>query len=115
METYSRRENVKFVRLPEELANARIHRLGKPKSGSSRPIIVRFLRYGDKQLAMDQARKHLKDTDLHVYDDIPKVLYDSRKGQLIKFHQSREKGFTAYFSKVPPDKLFVNQKIYCPW
>ena len=30
---------------------------------------------------MDQARKHLKDTEFHVYDDIPKLLYDSRKGK----------------------------------
>ena len=37
--------------------------------------------YGDKELVMDQARKHLKDTEFHVYDDIPKLLYDSRKGK----------------------------------
>ena len=30
--------------------------------------------YGDKKLVMDQARKHLKDTEFHVYDDIPKML-----------------------------------------
>ena len=30
--------------------------------------------YGDKELVMDQARKHLKDTEFHVYDDIPKLL-----------------------------------------
>ena len=33
-------------------------RLGKPKSESSRPIIARFLRYGDKEQVTDQARKH---------------------------------------------------------
>ena len=33
---------------------------------------------------MDQARKHLEDTDFHVYDDIPKLLYDSRKVQMKK-------------------------------
>ena len=43
-----------------------------------------FLRYGDKELVMDQARKHLEDTDFHVYDDIPKLLYDSRKVQMKK-------------------------------
>ena len=156
METYSRRENVKFVGLLEEqvdnmnggdedhngaqakiedtrgiiykflehqlkIPNARqkiefqrLHRLGKSKNGSSRPIIARFLRYGDKELVMDQARKHLKDTEFHVYDDIPKLLYDSRKGQMKKLQKAREKGFTAYFSKAQPDKLYVNGKYIAP-
>ena len=156
METYSRRENVKFVGLLEEqvdnmnggdedhngarakledtrgiiykflehrlkIPNAReriefqrLHRLGKPKNGTSRPIIARFLRYGDKELVMDQARKHLKDTDFHVYEDIPKLLYDSRKGQMKKLQKARGKGFTAYFSKAQPDKLYVNGKYIAP-
>ena len=156
METYSRRENVKFVGLLEEqvdnmnggdeddnstqakiedtrgiiykflehqlkIPNARqkikfqrLHRLGKPKNGSSRPIIARFLRYGDKELVMDQARKHLKDAEFHVYDDIPKLLYDSRKGQMKKLQKAREKNFTAYFSKAQPDKLYVNGKNIAP-
>ena len=54
--------------------------------------------YGDKELVMDQARKHLKDTEFHVYDDIPKLLYDSRKGQMKKSQKARGKGFTAYFT-----------------
>ena len=57
---------------------------------------------------MDQARKKLKGTDFHVYDDIPKTLYDSWKGQLKKLQEAREKGYTAFSSKAHPDKLFVN-------
>ena len=40
----------------------RVHQLGKPNSSSnkSRPIIARFLRYSDKEMVMDQARKELK-------------------------------------------------------
>ena len=79
-----------------------------------RPIIARFLRYGDKQLVMDQARKYLKNIAFNVYDDIPKPLYDSRKGQLKKLHEAREKGYTAFFSKAHPDKLFVNGKYIAP-
>ena len=55
------------------------------------PIIARFLRYGDKQLVMDRARKYLKNTAFNIYDDIPKPLYDSRKGQLKKLREAREK------------------------
>ena len=54
---------------------------------------------------MDQARKHLKGKNYHVFDDIPKELYDSRKDQLKKFQEAKEKGFNAYFSKAQPDKL----------
>ena len=54
--------------------------------------------YGDKELVMDQARKHLKDTEFHVYDDIPKLLYDSRNGQMKKLQKARGKGFTDYFT-----------------
>ena len=52
--------------------------------------------YGDKELVMDQTRKHLKDTEFHVYDDIPKLLYDSRKGQIKKLQKARGKGFTLF-------------------
>ena len=93
----------------------RVHRLGKPNAGARpRPIIARFLRFGDKQLVMDRARKYLKNTAFNVYDDIPKLLYDLRKGQLKKLHEAREKGHTAFFSKAHPDKLFVNGRYIAP-
>ena len=97
-------DKLKITNAREKIEFQRIHRLGKPKSGSPRPIIARFLRYREKQLVMDQDRKHT-DTDLYVYDDIPKMVYDSRKGQRKKLQQAREKGLTANFSKAQPDKL----------
>ena len=61
----------------EELhaARTRVHRLGKPNNSSDkpRPIIARFLRYSDKEMVMDQARKELKsqeDKQFSVFDDI---------------------------------------------
>ena len=63
---------------------------------------------------MDRARKYLKNTAFNIYDDIPKPLYDSRKGQLKKLREAREKGYTAFFSKAHPDKLFVNGKYIAP-
>ena len=100
--------NVREIRIEFQ----RLHRFGKPKNGTSRPIIARFLRYGDKELVMNQAGKHLKETDFYVYEDIPKLLYDLRKGQMRKLQKAREKGFNAYFSKAQPDKLYVNGKQY---
>ena len=94
LEAYSRRENVKIFGVPQATGNEnasepedtkakyefqRVHRQGKPNSTSSRPIIVQFLRFTDKEEVMSVARKELKDKDFSMYDDIPKDLYDLRK------------------------------------
>ncbi|XP_068675386.1 myosin heavy chain, muscle-like [Montipora foliosa] len=44
---------LKIPNARERIEFQRLHRLGKPKNGTSRPIIARFLRYGDKELVMD--------------------------------------------------------------
>ena len=93
----------------------RVHRLGKPNNSNDkpRPIIARFLRYSDKEMVMDQARKELKrqeDKQFSVFDDIPKELYEIRKSQMKKFKEAGGKGCTVYFSKAQSDKLFVNGK-----
>ena len=62
---------------------------------------------------MDQARKELKsqeDKQFSVFDSTPKELYEIRKSQMKKVKKARGKGCTVYFSKVQPDKLFVNGK-----
>ena len=92
----------------------RVHRLGKPNSTLSRPIIVRFLRFTDKQEVMSVAQKELKDKDFSMYDDIPKDLYELRKQQQKKFKQARDKGNRVHFSKAHPDQLFVNGKFLPP-
>ena len=154
METYSRRENIKFIGIDEDFVTSqrdaasnshqqqgentkeivynfmekelkiknsrdkiefqRIHRLGKPNSSKSRPIIARFLRFSDKELVMDHARKNLHGKKFSVFDDIPKPLYEERKKQFKKLKEAREKGHTAYFSKAHPDKLFINGKYFAP-
>ena len=153
METYSRRENLKFFGIPEDtectmeegsqrgvafedtrevmykfleeklkierprekIELQRIHRLGRPNSLKPRPIIAIFLRYSDRELVMDGARKHLKGhQDLHVFEDIPKDLYELRKLQMKKFKEARERGYKAHFSSANPDKLYVNGKYVAP-
>ena len=93
----------------------RVHRLVKPNNSSDkpRPIIARFLRYSEKEMVIDQARKELKrqeDKQFSVFNDIPKKLYEIRKSQMKKFKEARGKGYTVYFSKAKPNKLFVNGK-----
>lgn len=108
-------EQLKIERPREKIEFQRVHRLGKPNPLKSRPIIARFLRFSDREFVMEQARKHLKDDEnLHVFDDIPKELYDLRKEQIQKLKKARQRGYTAYFSKAHPDKLFVNGKYVAP-
>ena len=91
----------------------RIHRLGKPSGNlSPRLIIARFLRFSDREEVSSQARANpaLKGKGLHVFDDLPKELYDLRKKQIEKLKQAKKNGFSARFNKAHPDKLFVNGK-----
>lgn len=67
----------------------------KPRNRSLRAIIVPFLDYGDKDLVLHKAWKYLKDTDVHLYDDILKLLYDSRNGEIKNLQEAREKGTSA--------------------
>ena len=43
-------QQLKITNGRERIEFQRLQRLGKPKSGSSRPIISHFWRYGDKEL-----------------------------------------------------------------
>lgn len=88
----------------------RIHRVGKPKDDGPRPIIARFLRYADREMVQNQARKALKDKEFSVFEDIPKELYKLRKSQSKKLKDAKDRGYNAYFSKKFPDKLYINGK-----
>ena len=89
-------------------------KINRPSDKIEFQIIAGFLRFADKQLVMDQARKHLKGKNYYVFDNIPKELYDSRKGQLKKLQEAKEKEFHAYFSKAQPDKPLVNGNYIAP-
>ena len=53
-------EQLKIDLPRDKIEFQRAHRLGKPNPFKARPIIARFLRYPDRKLVMEQARKHLK-------------------------------------------------------
>ena len=50
----------------------RVHRLGKPNPTSSRPIIVRFLRFTDKEEVMGEARNKIEGQGLFYVRRYPK-------------------------------------------
>ena len=136
---YSRRENLMFVRneengtpfddventkevtydfLQRELSfeNAqsrfefqRIHRVGKRTGKKPCPIIVRFLRYSDREDVLPRAKTSLEGKDYGVFEDMPKELYQLRNAQMKKLQNAKHhQGSTAYFSRKYPEKLFID-------
>ena len=93
-EVYNRRENLRFFGLPESTESTsedsseelyrfferdldiegarniefqRVHRLGRKKADVSRPIIVRFLRYPDRERVFKAALEAQDEIDVKVY------------------------------------------------
>ena len=103
-EVYNRSENLRFFGIPEsttgaentfevmrkflkeelDLENAeniefqRAHRIGKKKMREARPVIVRFLRFPERELVFRKARELESDTDVKVYSDLPKEISERR-------------------------------------
>ena len=104
----------KFLENELELEDARniefqrVHRLGKKKAGQSRPIIVRFLRFPERELVFRNVRDLGEESDVKAYADFPKEIRDRRKKLWPKLKQAREDGKVAFFDKREPDKLYIN-------
>ena len=93
-------EKLNIERPREKIELQRIHRLDRPNSLKPRPIIARFLRYSDRELVMDRARKHLKGhQDFHVFEDIPKDLYELKKLQMKKLRKPERKDTRRILAK----------------
>ena len=115
-EVYSRRENLRFYGISEEgehentlgllkafLENQlkvdasgiefqRVHRVGKiNEDGRPRPIIARFLRYGDREIIFSKA-KSLKNTGFGMSPDLPREIVRRRKLQEKKMNEARKAG-----------------------
>ena len=140
-EAYSRRENLKFLNIPEQTENSsesdhavqentkdviysfledklqipdarkiefqRLHRNGKASGKKPRPILVRFLRFTDRERVLKHAR-NLKDTPYAIHEDLPYEIVECRRQQIKKLKRARENGQTAHFSRSEPDKLYIN-------
>ena len=134
-EVYDRRENLRFFGIPEPTSGTedhvprvvhkflkeeleleitediefqRAHRIGKKKTGETRPVIVRFLRFPEREIVFKRARKMQEETNVKVYTDYPKEIRERKKQQWPRMKKAREEGKTAIFLKSEPDKLFIN-------
>ena len=133
-EVYNRRENLRFFGVPESttgvqntfsvmhnflkeelnMENAeniefqRAHRIGKKKPGETRPIIVRLLKFPEREMVFRRARELEGETDVKVYSDLPKEISERRKKKWPRLKKAREEGKIAFSSKPEPDKLFID-------
>ena len=71
------------------------------------PVIVRFLKFPERELVFRKAREMESDIDVNVYSDLPKEIGQRRKRQWPRLKKAREEGKIAFFSKPEPDKLFI--------
>ena len=139
LEAYSRRENIKFLNIPEareedteevlrsfmerdlgyrngrSVEIQRVHRLSNRRNSNTapRPIIARFLRYKDVEEIFSLGRR-LEGTDFQMFRDLPLEIIKRRKDQMTVFKQARRQGMRASFSKSQPDKLFINGSFWPP-
>ena len=137
LEAYSRRENIKFENISEDdnddedkeqklltfletdlgfrdahtVEIQRVHWLGKKKTGESRPILARFLRFKDCEKILSLGRR-LRGTVYKMYQDLPHEIVQRRKNQMDTFRKTRENRIPATFSKAQPDKLYIRGKLW---
>ena len=115
-EVYNRRKNLRFFGLPESTESTiedssevlyrflerdldiegarsiefqRVHRLGRKKAGTSRPIIAQFLRYPDRERVFKAALEAQDEIGVKVYADLPKEIQENRKKQWPRLKRAR--------------------------
>ncbi|CAN7984287.1 unnamed protein product [Ixodes pacificus] len=86
----------------------RIHRLGKPRRGFQRPVILKLMDYREKQVILQNARK-LKGTNISIGEDFSFRVRSIRKLLWGSSQSNREKGDKVYLSY---DKLKINGEVY---
>ena len=87
----------------------RAHRNGVMKKDNPRPrqVVVRLLRYKDKQLILNRARSHLKNTPIYINEDFSEAVRKRRAELLPELKAARSRGEYAVLSY---DKLVIRKK-----
>ena len=88
----------------------RVHRLGRKNAKGPRIIIVRFLRFSNRQRIAKLGRS-LQDDQIRIYPDFPKSIQESRRRQISTLRAAKEAGNTAFFHPSKPDLLYINGKL----
>ena len=119
-EDYSRRKNLQITGLREqpgenwehtaELVNEliedklqlpkmeleRAHRVGQRREQESRPVIVRFNKFSDREAVLRNCTK-LKGTNIHLNEDLSPASQATKKEKTPLLKQARREGKIAFF------------------
>ncbi|KAL9976171.1 hypothetical protein ACROYT_G013432 [Oculina patagonica] len=82
----------------KEIELQRVHRIGKPTAGKTRPIIARFLRFQDREMVL-KASFRLQDPEIKVLEDYPQEIIERRRKQMKKLKDAKKNGMKVSFSK----------------
>jgi len=88
----------------------RAHRVGQPRRGSARPIIVNFRDFGDVESIMSRVFK-LKGSPISIDRDIPKEIREARRRLRPLFLESKSRFPTAKVQIVYPAKLLRDRQV----
>ena len=86
----------------------RVHRLGRYSPVKTRPIIVKFCFYQDREM-IRKAAKTLEGTQYSISQQFPKEINSRRKALVPTLKSLKEEGHRAYISV---DKLYVDGELY---
>ena len=142
LEAYSRRENIKFLNIPEASSNrprdspentedalreflekdlgfadamsVEIQRVHRlGKKKDGKPRPILARFLRSKDVPSIMAMGHrLRDTNYQMFVDLPYEIVQKRKAQLHILKKAKYNGIPANFSKAEPDKLYVRGKIW---
>ena len=94
---------------PDTVEIERAHRNGKFRGDPEkpRPVVVKLLRFKDKQLIMTRARANLRDTSVYINEDFSDQLRKKRAELLPAMREARARGDYAIISY---DRLIVKPR-----
>lgn len=90
----------------DQIEMERVHRVGEKIPGVCRKIVVKFLKYKDKEFVRKQW-KTLQGTPYYISEQFPKKVVDKRKRLFPKLKAAREEGKRAWIAY---DTLYVDGK-----
>lgn len=90
----------------------RVHRLGKIRNETPRPILAKFLRSKDVEKILSLGSR-LKGTNFQMFRDLPQELVDRRRAQMDNYKNAKRRGMPVSFSRSKPDQLYIRGKL-CP-
>ncbi len=132
LEARSRRDNLKIYNVPESEGENlriwfgkflsdklgflvptmmdvdRIHHIGKPGGKGTRPTIIKFTKYSDREAVWNR-RKELKDSGISMSEHFPEEIDRKRRTLFPIMKAARRDGQRAFLAV---DKLIINQQTY---